>query len=384
MKIIARSANLNEFNDVTELINYIFRISRNCKPTMVEEFPLLLNKNNIDNMIVISQDNKVVSDVNYLIQEVSIQGEKIKAAAIGAVCTHPDYEKRGFSSKVLDFVESKMLSDGVDILLVSGTRSLYTRRNCSLIKSFYKYSIHPEKVDFPTNFKFLEFDETCIDSNDLNKILHMYNQNSTRYIRTKEEFTTLLHSATIPWGDRSYKKVLVKNNDITIGYIILRITKGNENSFAEVVELSLDNYYVEKVLKHLCYKYDLRKIVYSVHIRNTKDQLQNVSDTELDYQQGSLKIINFEKLCKSLSGYFKQYFSTDFVDNLEFVKHDDKYVIRYKDEALIIDDLNKLNKLFFEYDETQFEDFKDLKNIYSFTKAVFPLDFPWTANLNYQ
>ncbi|WP_131066447.1 GNAT family N-acetyltransferase, partial [Clostridioides difficile] len=68
MELRPRSAKLEEFDKVIELINYVFRISRNHKPTMMEEFPLLLSKNNIENMIIISEDDKVVSDVNYLIQ----------------------------------------------------------------------------------------------------------------------------------------------------------------------------------------------------------------------------------------------------------------------------------------------------------------------------
>lgn len=387
MNIAARSAKLDEFEDVTKLINQVFRLSKNFNPTMVEEFPLLLNKNNIENMVVISQGNTIVSDANYLIQDVSIQGEKIKVAAIGAVCTHPDYEKRGLSSKVLDVVENKMYSDDVDVMIVSGTRSLYTRRNCSLIKSFYKYSFSPnptENLDIPSNIKIVEFDNNSINYDDLNRIIQMYNQNSTRYLRTKKEFTTLLHSATMPWGPISYKKILVKNNDLTIGYIILRVIENDGNPFAEVAEMSLDNYYVENILKNICYKYNFKKIVYYVHVRNTKDQLQSISNKELDYQQGSLKIINFEKLCKSLSKYFKSYFDLNFVDNLQFIQNNNKYIIKYKNEELVIDDLSKLNKLFFEYNESQFEEFKDLENIYSFAKTVFPLDFPWTANLNYQ
>ena len=90
MELRPRSAKLEEFDKVIELINYVFRISRSHKPTMMEEFPLLLSKNNIENMIIISEDDKVVSDVNYLIQDVSIQGNRLKVAAMGGVCTHPD------------------------------------------------------------------------------------------------------------------------------------------------------------------------------------------------------------------------------------------------------------------------------------------------------
>ncbi|HBH3204596.1 TPA: GNAT family N-acetyltransferase, partial [Clostridioides difficile] len=53
-------------------------------------------------------------------------------------------------------------------------------------------------------------------------------------------------------------------------------------------------------------------------------------------------------------------------------------------EELVIESLDKLNKLFFEKNEEQYNEFKHLKNIYKFATKAFPVDFPWTANLNYQ
>ncbi|UWD47457.1 GNAT family N-acetyltransferase [Clostridioides difficile] len=383
MEIKPRSAKIEEFERVTGLINYVFRISRNYKPTMVEEFPLLLNKDNIENMIIISEDEKVVSDVNYLIQDVSIQGNKIKVAAIGGVCTHPDYEKRGYSSKILDKAEEKMFSDGVDILIISGTRSLYSRRNCSVVKSFYKYTIKPENIEIP--YEIVEFDETNFEKDtDLNKMIELYNQNSTRFIRTRDEFKKLLHAATIAWGPIAYKKVFIKENNDIIGYLIIRTIKKEGSIIGEVVEIGLNNINVENVLKYVTNKFGLEYLDYKVHVRNLKEQLECNELKSLDYQQGTIKIINYRKLCDNLKGYFNQYVGSELLEHIEFKQVENKYIIKYKEEELIIESLDKLNKLFFEKNEEQHNEFKHLKNIYEFTTKVFPIDFPWTANLNYQ
>ncbi|MDB0441267.1 GNAT family N-acetyltransferase [Clostridioides difficile] len=383
MEIKPRSAKLEEFDKVTGLINYVFRISRNYKPTMVEEFPLLLNKDNIENMIIISEDEKVVSDVNYLIQDVSIQGNKIKVAAIGGVCTHPDYEKRGYSSKILDKAEEKMFSDGVDVLIISGTRSLYSRRNCSVVKSFYKYTIKPENIEIP--YEIVEFDETNFEKDtDLNKMIELYNQNSTRFIRTRDEFKKLLHAATIAWGPIDYKKVFIKENNNIIGYLIIRTIKKEDSIIGEVVEIGVNNINVENVLKYVTNKFALEYLEYKVHVRNLKEQLEYNELKSLDYQQGTIKIINYSKLCENLKGYFNQYVDSELLEHIEFKQVENRYIIKYKEEELIIESLDKLNKLFFERNEEQYNEFKHLKNIYEFTTKVFPIDFPWTANLNYQ
>lgn len=383
MEIKPRSAKVEEFDKVTGLINYVFRISRNYKPTMVEEFPLLLNKDNIENMIIISENETVVSDVNYLVQDVSIQGNKIKVSAIGGVCTHPDYEKKGYSSKILDKAEEKMFSDGVDVLIISGTRSLYSRRNCSVVKSFYKYTIKPENIEIP--YEIVEFDETNFEKDtDLNKMIELYNQNSTRFIRTRDEFKKLLHAATIAWGPIDYKKVFIKENSKTIGYLIIRTIKKEGSIIGEIVEIGLNNINVENVLKYVTNKFGLEYLDYKVHVRNLKDQLECNELKSLDYQQGTIKIINYSKLCDNLKGYFNQYVDSELLEHIEFKQVENKYIIKYKEEELIIESLDKLNKLFFESDEEQHNEFKHLKNIYEFTTKVFPIDFPWTANLNYQ
>ncbi|MCC0659151.1 MULTISPECIES: GNAT family N-acetyltransferase [unclassified Clostridioides] len=383
MEIKPRSAKVEEFNKVTGLINYVFRISRNYKPTMVEEFPLLLNKDNIENMIIISENEKVVSDVNYLVQDVSIQGNKLKVAAIGGVCTHPDYEKKGYSSKILDKAEEKMFSDGVDVLIISGTRSLYSRRNCSVVKSFYKYTIKPENIEIP--YEIVEFDETNFEKDtDLNKMIELYNQNSTRFIRTRDEFKKLLHAATLAWGPINYKKVFIKDNNNMIGYLIIRTIKKEYSIVGEVVELGLNNINVENVLKYTTNKFGLEYLDYKVHVRNLKDQLECNELKSLDYQQGTIKIINYSKLCNNLKGYFNQYVDSELLEHIEFKQVENKYIIKYKEEELIIESLDKLNKLFFERNEEQHNEFKHLKNLYEFTTKVFPIDFPWTANLNYQ
>ncbi|MGO0862352.1 GNAT family N-acetyltransferase, partial [Clostridioides difficile] len=191
---------------------------------------------------------------------------KLKVAAIGGVCTHPDYEKRGYSSKILDKAEEKMFSDGVDVLIISGTRSLYSRRNCSVVKSFYKYTIKPENIEIP--YEIVEFDETNFEKDtDLNKMIELYNQNSTRFIRTRDEFKKLLHAATIAWGPIAYKKVFIKENNNIIGYLIVRTIKKEGSIIGEVVEIGLNNINVENVLKYVTNKFGLEYLDYKVHVR---------------------------------------------------------------------------------------------------------------------
>lgn len=384
MGVIVRSTKLEEFKDTINLINEVFRTTINEKPTMKYEFPLLLNESNVENMIVALESEKIVSSVNYLIQDVLIEGQLIKVGFIGAVCTNSEYEGKGYASKVLDFVEEKMKKDGVDVISISGTRSLYTRRNCSMVKGFYKYTVNKTEEPLDLNLNLEEFKEE-----DLPKYLQLYNQNSTRFFRSKEQFKILLEAATVPWGSYSYKKLSVKKDNEVIGYVVIRLIE-EKNRFGKIIEMEVDNLYKASVLQNIANKYDLNYVIYHVHVKDYKNHFEGYSKKELDYQGGTLKVINFEKLMKNLKNYFNQYVENQLLENLNFKEDNNKYTIEYmgteecNNERLVVEDLDKLNKLLFECDEDNYGEFKDLENIHKFLEEVFPLNFVWTENLNYQ
>ena len=376
MKLLKpESAKREEFEYVIKLVNKVFRISRGHNPTMQQEFPLLLNKDNTDNIIVIKENDEIVSDVNYLIQDVLIQGVKLKVASIGAVCTDSEYEGKRYSSIILDKVEEKMYDDGVDIVLISGDRSLYTRRMCSKIKNFYKYTILPKNISLNVDIE--EYNEKYI-----NEMIQNYNQNSTRYFRTKEQFEILLKAATMPWGNYTYKKLIIKEDDRLIGYIVIRIIDEEEKKLGQIIELNLPSNYVHDNISCIAYKYDLNYVDYWVHIKDYKNHIENYDDVCIDYLHGTVKIINYEKLYRNLYDYFAQYVNKEDLDNIEVKDLNGKYVIKYKDEELLIKDIECLNKLFFEGKIKG--DLSKKPNIEKFIKNVFPINFVWPANLNYQ
>ncbi|MBF8984730.1 GNAT family N-acetyltransferase [Lutibacter sp. B2] len=372
-----RSIKMNEFEDVIDLINEVFRLSNGHKPTMEREFPLLLNKNNIKNMIIIKEDEKTVADVNFMTQDVLVQGSELKVASIGAVCTKKEYEGRRFSSSILDLVDEKMYEDHVDLVLISGNRSLYTRRMCSQVKNFYKYLIKPKEIELDCSIE--EYTHVY-----LNEMIHLYNENSTRFFRTKDNFNTLLESATFPWGTYSYKKLVVKIDNKFIGYIVLRIID-KEIRRGEIIEMELPMEMVHDVISHLASESKLNFIEYWVHIKDIANQLTNYDELSLDYLHGTIKIINFEKLCKNLEAYFITCIDKEFVCNMEFKTMGDEFLIKYKNEELMIKNVHLLNKLFFEGRSENLDlDVSTLPIVEKFVDAVFPIPFVWPANLNYQ
>jgi len=122
-----RGAEVDELSEVLDLVNLVFRTSRGMKPTMQEEFPLLFNEKNVENLRIIKVDGKIVSHVGIFECDAIIHGCRLKVGMIGAVCTHPDYRGRGFATRLVEDAMSKMRRDGVNIVMISGIRRLYDR-----------------------------------------------------------------------------------------------------------------------------------------------------------------------------------------------------------------------------------------------------------------
>ncbi|WP_102401143.1 GNAT family N-acetyltransferase [Haloimpatiens massiliensis] len=383
-----RSARREDFEEVLKLINHVFRDTRGENSTMGQEFPLLLNINNIGNMIGIYENNKPVSEVNFLKEKIYIESATINAASIGGVCTHENFRGKNYASRILDRVEEKMYKDGVDVVLISGERTLYTRRQCMKVKNFYKYTITPENLGKPhmeknavkseSNLCINKYQEKYFDS-----MVQIYNLNSTRYKRTFKEFSTLLRAATIPWGSYTYDKYVITRDDEFLGYIILRIIN-DENKYGQVIECAGKAEYIHECLKRIAYEKKLSYINCYVHIKDTKGYLSISEERELDCLHGTVKIINFKSFMENLKPYFYQYVEEEIVDKFKFVNGEDGLHIIIEDEDLKIPSIGIATKLVFEGVKDKGDLLEETPKVKKFINKVFPIPFVWTANLNYQ
>ncbi|GEM_PF-945496 len=347
-----RGTRTEEVERVVELINRIFRIDQGHEPTIQQEFPLLLTKSNAENMRIIEKDNKPVSCVNFVESNILIQGAEISVASVGGVCTEKEYRGRGYSSLILDDVENKMLQDGVDLALVSGTRALYQRRGYTLTRNFIRFDIKGEECKL--NFDLKEF-----RGEDLIEIMKLYNTSSTRFKRTEEEFKKLIKAALFPWGNITYKSYIIEENKVIVGYIFVKIVNNEEKS-GRVVEAFGNNDYIAKALKYIAFENQMENIEYRVHINDKRNFLNTSYDSSIDYQEGSVKIINFEKFMESLKPYFSQYVDAELLDKIQFEARSKKGINGVNTEELNIEEVNEKdsNEKYIDNEDRYAEDLK--------------------------
>ena len=144
-----RAARKEELQDLIDLINYVFRVSASKEPDMHICFPLFISENNLDNLLVYAdrKTGKPISHLGLWINDFSYFGESMKIGYIGSVCTHPDYRGQGLASKLLDVAFQQLEQNGVDLLLVSGSRSLYVRAGCRVVGVVNWYTIPKKEQD---------------------------------------------------------------------------------------------------------------------------------------------------------------------------------------------------------------------------------------------
>ncbi|TCO68641.1 GNAT family N-acetyltransferase [Caldanaerobacter subterraneus] len=373
-----RACRKEEFKEALDLINHVFRITQGHEPTMGQEFPLLLSEDNLENMRVIAEDGKIVSIVNFYITTILIEGTPIKAASVGAVCTHEDYRGKGYSSLLLDDAEKEMKKKGVDVVLVSGDRSLYLRRGYCKAGWAIRFDVYPEELG--EDIELVEFEDKY-----LIEMAKMYNKQTTRYYRSLFEFKNLLKGATTPWGNFTYKTYLVKRGDVLKGYVVLRIIHENPER-GYVVEYGGDERTVLKSLKKMAVVHSLTHI--RVPCTFNEKMVEVIKEENIPFEEinllGTVKVLNFKQLMEKLVPYFSQYVEKEIIKNLKFVEDEGKYTIEFNGETLTLDGVEKLTKLVF--GDKGFGIALDgvgprLKEFFS---RVFPLPFVWPGNLNFQ
>ncbi|RKF14254.1 GNAT family N-acetyltransferase [Alginatibacterium sediminis] len=111
---------------------------------MDKAFSQLLGKDNLHQQIIaVSDQQEVCSIASFICFEQKFAQTIFKIGFIGAVCTSSDHQGQGLSTKVLDHLQAQALDHGCDLLLISGGRSLYTRRGAKPLQQFK--ALHVEK-----------------------------------------------------------------------------------------------------------------------------------------------------------------------------------------------------------------------------------------------
>ncbi len=114
-----------ELGSIAELADAVFMSGRTG--IMGDLFPRLFHRDNLENLFVFSEAGRVVCHVGMIERRARIAACELQVACMGAVATHETCRGRGMASQLVLAALDKARADGVDVVLISGDRTLYRR-----------------------------------------------------------------------------------------------------------------------------------------------------------------------------------------------------------------------------------------------------------------
>ena len=94
------SAHHDEWDDLLATINYVFRISQGRPTSIAADYPHVYPPANIENVIVIMTDGKIVSSAGVWPCDIRVGQTSLRVGGVNAAGTLPTSRKNGLDTKV--------------------------------------------------------------------------------------------------------------------------------------------------------------------------------------------------------------------------------------------------------------------------------------------
>jgi predicted N-acetyltransferase YhbS len=210
-----RALRSDEWDQLSQVVSTVFRSS------MFEEYPQLFDKTNQDNLRVVAEDGKVVCHVGQIERPASLAGCRIDVACIGAVATLDEYRGRGFASLAFQDACDKAARDGVDVMLISGGRGLYTRVGCRQVGQDADYVFTPESAERLAGVRAPAgaYEVAPVGSDRAAELMSLYAAEAVRFIRRADDWRmafecgVVMNTASDFWG--------VSAGGVLVAYLIV-------------------------------------------------------------------------------------------------------------------------------------------------------------------
>ena len=367
-------------SDVESLINLTDKV---FWKGLVSKYPQLFNEDNFENLRVFSDSGQIVSHVGFIERKATILGSQIMVACIGAVATLPEYRGKGLATQLMEDSLNKMLSDGVDIVLVSGGRGLYKRHGCTGVGRFYKLVLKSHDITFlPSE----SIEMYTLKISDIPAAMELYEVEPVRFLRPREDYEYFLQSH---WAmNKRAELFIIERKKLPVAYVVLRFFEpaGENENKASIAEFAGDRIAVLSAIKQLFQSYRLSEIELVFQEKDNEMKVY-LSDVKMEIVPfgGTLRVLNFKQLMERLMPYFSARLGDKQAKQLVFnVKQgtdpaglDTTFEISLGNESVSINGYAEIARLIFGSHDREFRPAPS-----HFISRIFPLPALWYG-LNY-
>ncbi len=206
-----RSIEAHELPELIQLLNLVFRPHGG---DMGRDYPRHVALSNRENVRIITVDGKIVSHVSTSIRPLNLGGIPTWEAGIGAVATHPDARGHGFASILMQDAVERSVSQGADIMLISGDMGVYKRMHAVECGQYLQVRITP---DIPESQKGYSLRKVQFD--DLPAIGRLWETLPVRYLLPLEDWQALFECQFVM--DKPSEWWMVMDGDEAVGFGIV-------------------------------------------------------------------------------------------------------------------------------------------------------------------
>lgn len=126
----------DQLDRVVELLDEEFILSKNRNLSFEKRFPSVYCKDNLDNIFVDCENDQIISIVSVKKFDLIHQETSVSCAMLGGVYTRAGYRGQGRMSKMLAYVDDRLMTDGVQIgVLYSRLHRFYEKSGWILADS---------------------------------------------------------------------------------------------------------------------------------------------------------------------------------------------------------------------------------------------------------
>jgi predicted N-acetyltransferase YhbS len=288
-----------EWEQLDDLVSTVFR------PGMMANYPQLFNAENRSNLRVVAEDGKVVCHVGMTQRPAALAGCRLDVACIGAVATFDAYRGRGFASAAFQDCCDIAGTAGVDIMLISGGRNLYTRVGCRSVGWDWNFLLDLEQHvgadlhSVPTE-RVGDGEIAPLDAKDIPALAALYQTEPVRFLRSLEDWQRAFSCRIVMAGRSDFWGVSFASN--LVAYIIVqppRASRPDMPAHVRVVEYAGDRAAIVGALPSLLAQYGAQRLHIHVlgldealRVRLTRDGFVG----SLSPTWGTLRVINFAQL----------------------------------------------------------------------------------------
>ncbi len=181
-----RPPETHELKQVVDFLNTNLR--QDLQWPITSEYPTALTQNNIHNMSIITEDEKIVSHAVLKTLIIKTPVAIFKVGAIGSVVTDPNYRQRGHSRKNIEKCIQLAQEQECDLVVLwTDQFDHYRKMGFELAGFDYSYVI---ESNFPIKNKSLRFESgNNVDPAALQKL---YSQHTVHAIRSNDDFKQYL------------------------------------------------------------------------------------------------------------------------------------------------------------------------------------------------